>query len=173
MKMINNGKIYIGLIILLIFSVFTISCSRNKEKILVEKTISFPGNDWNYEQRVLFFDAIITDTTSPCRVELEIEYDTLNELDKLPVTLSINHSGGAKSAIKSGFVFKKTENSMKGTSSDLFQKKVVVFFKEKYFNHSGHYTFEVYRYSPKYNNYGFKSLTLRVIKLPESAKQER
>lgn len=154
--------------ICLIFCLLTTSCNHKKNAVAFEQTVTFENSNWDFTHRTLEFDANITDTISPYRIEVELKYGPDDErVDEMPVSFSVTAPDGAKSSVPAAFLFKDEENDSEiaATSAKASQSQYRVLYEKKYFNCSGVYHFRLNRHSEKFDNYNIQSLTLRVVKI--------
>ena len=152
----NNGIIYF--IILLISSSLLVACSwNNKEKVIMEKTLTFTNNNWDFPHQIINFTEEIPETSAPCKVILEMNHEAGLEPATLPVTVTITSPEGSESSKRAVFNF--FENVNDSITS-------CIAYKEKYFNTEGKYKFRLYRKYSKYDLYGIKSVTIKVIQIP-------
>jgi len=152
----NNGIIYF--FILLISSSIIISCSLgNKEKVIMEKTLTFKNNNWDFPHQTVNFTEEIPETNAPCKIVLELNHEVGLEPTTLPVTVTITSPEGSETSKRAVFNFVKNINDSITSC---------IAFKEKYFTTSGEYKFSLYRKYSKYDLYGVKSITVKVIQQP-------
>lgn len=154
---------------LLIFSCFAFtSCNKGpKQKTDIVVDHAFPACNWSYEQQILDFDFDIIDTVRPYRIEFVLSYDTtLNELEEVPVNVTIIAPDGMESFVSSTLNFDPKINKYITPSDqpNVMNMKLIAF-KNRKFNQTGKYTVEFYRKAPKADNYGINNLTMRVIPL--------
>ena len=155
---------------LLLCLILLASCNKNKNDIVFEQTVEFTNANWDFTQRTLDFTAHITDTISPCRIEMELKYGPDDErVDQMEVSFSVTAPDGGKSSVSSAFVFVEDENEsdMTQQAKKLSNSQVRVLYSKKYFNCSGDSHFQLNRHSEKFDNYNIQSLTVRVIRLPK------
>lgn len=145
------------------------NCSKHKvtQKEDIVVTHSFPACNWTFEEQVLDLDFDIVDTARPYRIEFYLNYDTaLNELTEVPVNVSIAAPDGMETYVSSVLNFDPAVNkdiTLTGQGSVADMKLIA--FPSKKFNQLGKYTVTFYRKTPKYDNYGMNSLTMKVVPL--------
>jgi hypothetical protein len=153
----NNGIIYF--VILLISSSLLIGCSLgNKEKVIMEKTLTFKNNNWDFPHQIITFTEEIPETSAPCKIVLEMNHEAGLEPTTLPVTVTITSPEESETSKRAVFNF--FENVNDSITS-------CIAYKEKYFNRGGKYKFRLYRKYSKYDLYGVKSITVKVIQIPK------
>lgn len=167
MERLNIKKLINIFSISLICCILVTSCNKKKDSIAFEQTVTFENSNWDFTHRTLEFDANITDTISPYRIEVELKYGPDDErVDEMPVSFSVTAPDGAKSSVPSAFLFKDEENSdIASSTAKASQSQYRVLYEKKYFNCSGVYHFRLNRHSEKFDNYNIQSLTLRVVKI--------
>ena len=150
--------------VLLLFTVLSltslmIGCSGKKKAMpFFEETVAFANGNWNYEYRIQEFKIEAKSSEKPYKVLLDIEHvQGLNLTDLAFAVTFISPTGGESS--RSLFPQYADILNAEGTCS------TVIAYQEKYFNESGVYTFRVYRRYPKYDLYGIKSLTLKLVEI--------
>lgn len=147
--------------ILLVTTILFSGCSERKEKVVMEKTVTFENNDWDFTKKNIHFEADIPDIKEPCMILIEINHEATIEPVSLPITVTITSPEGAESSKRAVVNFMEKTNDTLTTA---------IAYKEKYFNMGGIYKFRLYRKYPKFNLYGVKSVTVKVIKLPKEKK---
>jgi len=168
MKNRTYQQIAFTVILFLIAGITFNACHKGptqKKEIVVEH--AFPACNWSFEEQILNFDFDIVDTARPYRVEFVLAYDTtLNELEEVPVTITIIAPDGMESFVTSTLNFDKNVNKYITPSDqpNVLNMKLIAF-KNRKFNQTGKYTIEFYRKTPKADNYGINSLDLKVIPL--------
>lgn len=140
-----------------IISCVSSSCSK-KETVLVQQKYEFPDANWNFDHKLVTFKMDVKDISQPCQVILELEHEKIDAIRSLPFTVTIHSPDGGESSRRAAFVFNDPENNKDN-------KTVSVAYKEHYFNTPGDYTVEVYRKYDRFDLYGMKSLTAKIIKL--------
>ena len=149
-----NKNIFILLAISLLFSL----SSCNREKVIAEQRYEFPNANWDFEQRIITLECDIEATEEPCKIVVETEHDNISEPRALPVTFCITSPDGAETVKRMGLIFDGEHDVNENLISS-------VAYKEKYFNTSGKYQFELYRTYEKYDLHGIRAVTVKVIKL--------
>lgn len=154
--------------ILLASSFLFVSCHhKNVQKEDIVVVHEFPNHNWTFEEQVLDFDFDIIDTTRPYRIEFYLNYDTtLNELTEVPVNVTITAPDGMESFVSSILNFNTLINKdITPTQQNCVYNMKLIAFPSKNLNQSGKYKVSFYRKTPKYDNYGMNSLTLKVVPL--------
>ena len=130
---------------------------KRKGAPFFEESVTFANRNWNYEHRIQEFKIEIKSSEKPYKVFFEIEHMQGIDLTGLHFAVFfISPTGGESSRNlipRYGDIL-----DLEGTRS------TVTAYQEKYFNESGVYTFRIHRRYPKYDLYGVKSLTLKLIK---------
>lgn len=145
--------------IFLFITIFMLSCSGDKkEKVLAEQTLTFENSDWNFEDKFVYFDFDILESPQPYRIDMEIEHVPNLDLKDLNFVVSITAPSGAETL--------RRISSQTGIRNSDGTITTIVPYPEKYFNESGSYNFRIYRRYEKYNFYGIKSVTLKIVSLP-------
>lgn len=160
---------------IIVFAIITLSISLlfscNKHKVVQKEDIvvthSFPACNWTFEEQVLDLDFDIVDTARPYRVEFYLNYDTtLNELTEVPVNITITAPDGMETFVSSVLNFdSKINKDITLTGEGSVANMKLIAFPSKKFNQLGKYTVTFYRKTPKYDNYGMNSLTMKVVPL--------
>ncbi|MCQ2271618.1 MAG: gliding motility lipoprotein GldH [Bacteroidales bacterium] len=155
------------LVILLISSTVFISCKQKQEQPVFEQTVEFTNDNWDFTQRTIEFDANITDTINPYRIEVELKYGFDDErVDEMPLSFSVTAPDGGSTSVSSAFLFNdENATDIEQKAQKMSQSQLRVLFEKKYFNRSGVYHFRLNRHSEKFDNYNMQSLTLRIEKL--------
>ncbi len=168
MKNINFKKIAWIVAPLLLLS----SCHSTPKQEAIEVTHTFPQQNWSYPEQVIDFPFTITDTSKDYRIEFTLAYDSaVNTLSELPVSITLVYPDSMKTYVSSLIDFRASERGsvipteQKGSSCN----RTLVAFPKKKLNRAGNYRVSFYRKAEKYDNYGFSSLTLRVV--PADGKQ--
>lgn len=130
----------------------------NREKVIVEETYTFSNDNWNHEDRIITYHAKIDASPNPHKILVELEH-AHGEMPALPITLTIKSPDGGTTTRRVHLPFGNEHQENPNVA-------VVEIYPEKYFNASGEYEFAVLRKWEKYDFYGNKALTLKVIKLP-------
>ncbi len=154
--------------ILLSASFLFSSChNKNIQKEDIVVTHEFPNHNWTFEEQVLDFDFDIVDTTRPYRIEFYLNYDTtLNELTEVPVNVTLRSPDGMETFVSSVLNFNMMINKdITPTQQNCVYNMKLIAFPSKNLNQSGKYTITFYRKTPKYDNYGMNSLTMKVVPL--------
>lgn len=169
MKKNNVKHLFLYAFIILVSSVLTIGCQSKKDKTADEISVlhNFPNTNWTFDEQVLDMPFHITDTTKDYRIEFVLNYDsTTNVLEELPVTITLIYPDGQETYVTSIFDFNKetNKNIMSAGNGNLCNINLVAF-PRKSLNKSGEYHISFYRKAEKFDNYGFNSLTLKVLPL--------
>ncbi len=154
--------------ILLSISYLFISChSKNIQKEDIVVTHDFPNSNWTFEEQVLDFDFDIIDTARPYRIEFYLNYDTtLNELTEVPVNVTLISPDGMETFVSSVLNFNMLVNKdITPTTQNCVYNLKLIAFPSKNLNQLGKYKVSFYRKTPKYDNYGMNSLTMKVVPL--------
>ncbi len=164
----NIMNIFTFKCLLAIFSCFIIlfsSCSHNNEPI-VYKEKTFSDHNWNFEQRIINFEAEIARSEAPYALILDLKVDPETfKLSQLETTVSVHTPAGSESHRISTFLFadigtpKTTENGITTYSLKAYP--------EKYFSETGLYKFSILQKSNNYDMHGVHSIALRIMKKEE------
>ena len=154
--------------IALIFCILAVGC-HNKNAATEEISVlhTFPNTNWTYDEQVLDLPFTITDTTKDYSIEFVLNYDsTTNILKELPVTITLIYPDGQETYVTSLFDFnaETNKNIMPAGNGNGCNINLVAF-PRKSLNQSGEYHISFYRKAEKFDNYGFNSLTLKVLPL--------
>lgn len=157
--------------IALVFSLIAIGChnsDKNMEAISV--TRNFANSNWTFEEQVMDMPFTITDTTKDYSIEFVLNYDTARiEVEQLPVTVTLRFPDGQETYVTSLFDFNQDVNkSFVATGNGNTCNMNLVAFPRKSLSQSGEYHVIFYRKAEKYDNYGFHSLTMKVIPLKKN-----
>ncbi len=155
--------------IALIFSVLTIGCQNKANKAAEEISVlhSFPNANWTYDEQVLDLPFTIEDTTKDYKIEFVLNYDTAaNQLEQLPVTVTLVFPDGQETYVTSIFDFntETNKNIIPAGNGNMFNINLIAF-PRKSLNQKGQYKIIFYRKAEKFDNYGFNSMTMKVIPL--------
>ena len=151
---------------LVVIALFTlVSCNKKhhqKEPIVVNQ--EFASQNWTFDQQVMYFDFEVTDTSKAYRIEFLLTYDsTLVELDEIPVVATLIYPDGMEAMASSNFLFDpKVNKNITPTSEPNVCNTSLIVFPKKNLNQYGAYKVRLYRKTPKYDNYGFRALALKV-----------
>lgn len=134
---------------------------------VISVTRTFANANWTFEEQVMDMPFTITDTTKDYSIEFVLNYDTARiELDQLPVTVTLRFPDGQETYVTSLFDFNlNTNKSFVASGSGNTCNMTLVAFPRKSLNQSGEYHVIFYRKAEKYDNYGFNSLTMKVLPL--------
>ena len=147
------------LLTLLALTILVTGCfGKKKGAPFFEETVTFAGGNWNYEYRIQEFKIEVKASETPYKVFFEIEHLQGVDLTDLAFVVSFISPSGGESNRNLMPQYKDILNPT-GTCS------TVTAYQEKYFNESGVYTFIIYRRYPKYDLYGIKSLTLKLVEI--------
>jgi hypothetical protein len=156
----------IPFLLLSLFFLFFVSCSK---KAVYEEIVYFPDNNWTFENKAVTFIAPLTGSEKPFSVILELELVGTLNVDMFYASFTFISPGGGKT-IKpltfnfltphEPFIFKKDTPS----NERIFR---LTLYPKKYFSETGDYTFEINQFSNKADNYGIKSMCLRIDKVKE------
>ena len=141
----------------LIFLLTGCSCKK-KNAPFFEETVTFAGGNWNYEYRSQEFKIEVKSSEKPYKVLFDIEHVQGIDLTDLHFAVSFISPSGGESTRNLTPRYGDILNP-EGTCS------TVTAYLEKYFNESGVYTFRIYRRYPKYDLYGIKSMTLKLVEI--------
>lgn len=161
---------FLSIIFILFFSLVLIGTSCHKKNAATEEISvmhTFPNTNWTYDEQVLDMPFTITDTTKDYSIEFVLNYDsTTNVLEELPVTITLIYPDGQETYVTSIFDFNKetNKNIMPSGNGNSFNINLVAF-PRKTLNQSGEYKISFYRKAEKFDNYGFNSLTMKVLPL--------
>ncbi len=149
------------------------ACHSSQKQEAIEVTHPFAQQNWSYPEQVIDFPFTITDTSKDYRIEFTLAYDsTVNVLSELPVSITLVYPDSMKTYVSSLIDFKTPEREAviptehKGSGCS----RTLVAFPKKKLNQPGNYRVSFYRKAEKYDNYGFNSLTLRVVPADEKRK---
>ena len=131
---------------------------KKKDAPFFEQTVTFEDGDWNYEYRIQEFKIEVKSSEKPCKVLFDIEHVQGVDLTDLAFAVTFISPSGSESSRNLIPQYKDILNP-EGTCS------TVTAYQEKYFNENGVYTFRIYRRYPKYDLYGIKSLTLKLVEI--------
>ncbi len=162
MKLFFHSKPAFSVVILLSMVVLSTGCSNKKERVMAEDTYVFENSDWNFDDKFVSFNLDIADVSSPCKIILEVEKEDYLDIDMLQLIITITSPEGGESQRRVNLLFNEEGKENSKTVS-------VEAYRKKYFTSPGKYNFRIYRKYEKFNLYGIKSLTVKVVKLPEEA----
>ena len=145
-----------------------VSCNKKhnqKEPIVVNQ--EFASQNWTFDNQVMFFDFDITDTSKAYRIEFLLTYDSsMVELEEIPVVATLIYPDGMETVSSSNFLFDpKVNKNITPTDVPNVCNTSLVIFPKKNLNQSGAYKIRLYRKTPKYDNYGFNAISLKVSPL--------
>ena len=154
------------------------SCQQKKEegeKIVFEQTVLFENDNWELspdnKYHILEFTANITDTVSPHRIEVVLNYGPDDRrVDQINVNCSVTAPDGGKYAgANTAFVFvpQDDESDINKQLSQSSGPQTRLLYSKKYFDKTGDYRFKLVCNSPIADNYNIQSLTFRIVRLSE------
>jgi len=153
----------------LVFCILVVGCHSNKDKNadVISVTRNFANANWTFEEQVMDMPFTITDTTKDYSIEFVLNYDTARiAVEQLPVTVTLRFPDGQETYVTSLFDFKQDVNKSFVTAGNGNTCNMnLVAFPRKSLNQSGEYHIIFYRRAVKYDNYGFNSLTMKVLPL--------
>lgn len=152
----------------LVFCILVVGChKKNANMEVISVTRTFANANWTFEEQVMDMPFTITDTTKDYSIEFVLNYDTARiELEQLPVTVTLRFPDGQETYVTSLFDFNQNANKSFVTSGNGNTCNMnLVAFPRKNLNQSGEYHVIFYRKAEKYDNYGFNSLTMKVLPL--------
>lgn len=152
----------------LVFCILVVGChKKNANMEVISVTRTFANANWTFEEQVMDMPFTITDTTKDYSIEFVLNYDTARiELEQLPVTVTLRFPDGQETYVTSLFDFNlNTNKSFVASGSGNTCNMTLVAFPRKSLNQSGEYHVIFYRKAEKYDNYGFNSLTMKVLPL--------
>jgi len=169
MKKIRFKSLVFCVLTALVFSILAIGCHSKTNKAAEDISVlhTFPNANWTFEEQVLELPFNIEDTTKEYKIEFTLNYDTaVNHLDQLPVTVTLVFPDGQETYVSSIFDFNpETNKNIFPTGNGNNCNINLVAFPKKNLNQSGQYKIIFYRQAIKYDNYGFNSLTMKVLPL--------
>ena len=168
MKSNGSKHLLFYVITLFIISILATGCNNdNKQVEAISVTRTFANANWTFEEQVMDMPFSITDTTKDYSIEFVLNYDTARiELEQLPVTVTLRFPDGQETYVTSLFDFNlNTNKSFVASGSGNTCNMTLVAFPRKSLNQSGEYHVIFYRKAEKYDNYGFNSLTMKVLPL--------
>ena len=126
-----------------------------------DKYVDEVRDHFRYEDNTVFpyVELLLSHTPS--------NYDTtLNELTEVPVNITITAPDGMETFVSSVLNFdSKINKDITLTGEGSVANMKLIAFPSKKFNQLGKYTVTFYRKTPKYDNYGMNSLTMKVVPL--------
>ncbi|MDR0206558.1 MAG: hypothetical protein LBI45_04800 [Bacteroidales bacterium] len=153
--------------ILLSLSLFLFaSCSK---KAIYEKIVYFPDNNWTFENKAVTFTIPLPGSDNPFSVILELELVGPLNVDMFYASFTFISPGGGKTIKPLTFNFITPHEPYiykKGAPSNERTLRLTLYPK-KYFSEPGDYTFEINQFSNKADNYGIKSISLRIEPVKE------
>lgn len=154
-----NPLFLLLIIIFLSFSILTTGCRGNSPQVVVEKKTEFKDGNWN-RFHYITHKIDIEDTVS--RHEIQLEIDFLPEIStrEIPVIFSITAPDSSLSHIRTKI------NLSENPKSPYTQ----IIHPAKYFNQKGQYTFHYFQKTSKFDLYGIKSVTMKIVRVPEKDK---
>ncbi len=142
------------------------ACHSSQKQEDIEVTHTFKQQNWSYPEQVIDFPFTITDTSKDYRIEFTLAYDSaVAVLSEIPVSITLVYPDSMKTYVSSLIDLRAPERGVviptehKGSGCS----RTLVAFPRKRLNQPGNYRISFYRKSEKYDNYGFSSLTLRVV----------
>ena len=140
-----------------------VNCSK---KIVFDEKVFFPDANWTHDDRIQTFQIPFSGSEKPYAVIMELELVGTPSVDMIDVYFSIFTPDGGKTVKGVVFNFKNPQEPyIQGASANEKTYRLVVYPK-KYFS-EGTYTFEVNKYSSKFDNYGIRAMRLYVEKIKE------
>lgn len=135
------------------------------QKNIITVVHEFPSSNWTFDEQVIDLDFNVEDTTTNYRIEFVLNYDSaMNVLPELPLNITLIAPDGMESFVTSKFIFDPILNkNITPTGQGSVCNMSLIAFPKKKLNQKGKYTIEFYRKAEKYDNYGFNSLTLKVV----------
>ena len=154
----------IPFLLLSLFFLFFVSCSK---KAVYEETVYFPDNNWAFENKAVTFTAHLTGSEKPFTVYIELELVGNLNVDMFYASFTFILPGGGKTIKPLTFNFITPHEPYiykKGAPANerIFR---LTLYPKKYFSETGDYTFEINQFSNKADNYGIKSMTLKIEKI--------
>jgi len=145
-----------------ILSVFLfISCQKS---IIFDKTVSFPNNNWAFENKAITFETPLKSSEKPHAIVIELDIIGTPNVDMFYTYITMISPQGAKTIKTVLFNFlNPQEPYIKGNAPNEKIYRMMVYPK-KYFSETGTYTFIVDQYSNKADNYGIRSLRMYIEK---------
>lgn len=171
MKKNNAQHLFLYAIIILASSILVVACHNKASKVEKDITVmhTFPNTNWTFEEQVLELPFTIIDTTKDYSIEFMLNYDTAtNTLEQLPITVTLVFPDGQETYVSSIFDFNRKTNKNILPAGDSKNCNIrLVAFPKKSLSQSGQYKVIFYRKAEKYDNYGFNSLTMKVLPVKE------
>ncbi len=156
---------FIILLVLFLAIISFVACDKTSRKSKKNKDIivthDFPNGNWSFEEEVVKFDFDISDTTKDYQISVLLRYDTsVNILENIPLSLTLDLPDGMQSISKSQFNLSRVENKdIYITDNGSIAECPVIVFPKRRFKAIGTYHLTVYRRAKKADNYGFVSLS--------------
>jgi len=147
----------------LLFLLF-VNCSKTT---VFKDSVTFPNDNWAFENKAITFKAPLTNSEKPYAVKLDLELIGTPNVGSFSATFTILTPNGGKTIKPIVFNFNKPkEPYIQGKTANEKIYRMTVYPK-KYFSETGTYTFEVDQFSNKADNYGIRSLSLKIEKVRE------
>lgn len=154
-----NPLFLLLIIIFLSFSILTTGCGGNSPQVVVEKKTVFKDANWN-RFHYITHKIDIEDTVSRHEIQLEIEFLPEISTREIPIIFSITSPDSSLSHIRTKI------NLSENPKSPYTQ----IIHPAKYFNQKGQYTFHYFQKTSKFDLYGIKSVTMKIVRVPEKDK---
>jgi hypothetical protein len=154
------------LFLLMLVSSFIIVGCGNKEKVLYTQSTTFINDDWNFEHRKLLYEMDVN-TDKPCKIILELLCTKELTAEQVPLTFSIYAPDGSEAHTSSTANFTSQYDDMTNSVKGDLTTYTIVLYKQKYFNVTGKYKFQLLQTYEKYNLLGIRSATLKIIETKE------
>jgi hypothetical protein len=152
-----------NLFLLLTSVVFLFASCR--KPIVFDQKVTFPNNNWTFENKAITFEVPLTSSDKPFTVFLELDLVGTPNVDMFYATFTLLTPGGGKTIKSIVFNFNAPQEPyLKGANKNEKIYRLTVY-PQKYFSETGTYTFEVNQFSNKADNYGIRSLRLYIEKV--------
>lgn len=162
MKVSKNNLIFkfsLSLLIPLIIFLLAHSCIHKKEEVIFEQKIVFQDDKWNRFHYIMQ-NIPILDTTSRYQIALDIAYLPNVSCKEIPLIFTIISPDSALSHVRPLADLSQSDHSPYS----------ILIYPTKYFNQKGDYTFRFFQKSTQFDIDGIKSVTLKVVRIPEPRK---
>jgi len=151
------------LLLFVLSAFFLLSC---KKSALYEEKVTFLNANWAFENKIVMFSADMKGSEKPYTIIIELDLIGVPNVDKINAVFTMTTPKGGKTMKSVVFNFQNPQEPyiIKNSKEKTYRLTV---YPKKYFPETGTYTFEVNQLSHKADNYGIRSLKLRIEKAKE------
>ena len=143
------------------------------KKIVFDEKVTFPNNNWMFENKEITFNVPLKSSDYPHAIILELDLVGVPNVDEINAVFTIITPNGGTTRRPLLFSFNYPQEPYIKGATDKEKTYHLTVYPKKYFSETGTYTFIVDQYSHNADNYGIRALRLYVEKGKKEKEVER